>query len=934
MVRKTLAFTIALTLALIAAWRVEPGVVMGAPQSQGGVIVVTSPADSGPGTLRDALNQARPGTTITFDPGAFPLDSPTTILIGDDPLPAIAQGDLTIDASDAGVIVDGSGLPGDGDGFLITSSGNVIKGLQILRCPSAGIRITEGGSNNLIGGRNATPGGPCTGDCNVISGHGTDGVNVAGSGTMSNVVSGNYIGLDASGTVAMGIGVDGVWIGDGAQDNRVGGGTPGERNVISGSANNGVVLDGVLSNTVSGNYIGTDASGTVAIGNGNTGIAIDFDAQNNVIGGTAAGEGNLISGNGGDGIRIANNSTKNIIAANVIGTDVTGAEAIGNVGAGILLEAGASSNVVGPNNVIAYNGGDGVGVNGPGALRNTITRNSIHHNGGQGIVLASGANAGLEPPVLSYLSSRRVQGTAPPNSVVEIFFDEGEQGNAFASSTTADDQGEFVFTPPQGTLEGPRVTCTATDPEGNTSRFSDAASLPEPTPFRAPPDVVGPTQVSLEPEVVGTNAGLALFCAVFFGFTSTVFNSVLEEYVEEIESAWGKLMPAAVRALRDHLRTTFDRLSQQTRSLVIAWVILMLVTALIESFLDPDVSLFSPARLSLVLTLFIAALMVGGVEVASDLLARRRLSPDMEVEARLNFVGFVIAIGCVLLSRGLKFRPGYLYGTVGALYLIPEFIGPARSGRRALMVLGTVLVGGLALWAASAFLPPALAGLEALFLTVFLIAVQGVLFQLVPLAVTEGGYIFRWDWRIWAGSLNLVLFLTFGTVLNPRSSAVEALRQNGVVILLILLGVYGVATLALYLVFPARLGGPGRARRAGSPDTESALRWTRERIEAALAARGGSTGLDLAGADLCDLDLSSMDLRGIILCHQGAETEVAADMQRADLSGANLEGAVVTAEQLSQAKSLRATTLPDGTILSEEDWRAEFEGWREVGVGK
>jgi hypothetical protein len=231
----------------------------------------------------------------------------------------------------------------------------------------------------------------------------------------------------------------------------------------------------------------------------------------------------------------------------------------------------------------------------------------------------------------------------------------------------------------------------------------------------------------------------------------------------------------------------------------------------------------------------------------------------------------------------------------------------------------------------SAFLPPGLAALEALFLTIFLIAVQGVLFQLVPLAVTEGGYIFRWNWRMWVAFLSLVLFLTFGTVLNPRSSAVEALRQNGVIILVILLGVYGLATLALYVLFPVRLGGPNGVRGAEAQDAEGALRWTRERIEIAVAAHGGPKGLDLAGADLCDLDLSSMDLRGIILCHQGPEAEDTADVQRADLSEANLEGAAVTAAQLSQAKSLRGTILPDGTTLSQEGWQREFEGWQEAG---
>jgi len=97
--------------------------------SQEQSLVVTSTADSGPATLRDSLERATPGTTITFEPTIFPSQNPTTIGVTS-PLPWLTQGRVTIDASNAGVILDGSELPHGEviDGLVVTSSGNVIRG--------------------------------------------------------------------------------------------------------------------------------------------------------------------------------------------------------------------------------------------------------------------------------------------------------------------------------------------------------------------------------------------------------------------------------------------------------------------------------------------------------------------------------------------------------------------------------------------------------------------------------------------------------------------------------------------------------------------------------------------------------------------------------------------------------------------------------------
>ena len=134
----------------------------------------------------------------------------------------------------------------------------------------------------------------------VINRFSVYGVSIAGGGAMGNTVSGNYIGTDAGGTADLGNGEFGVSIYGGAQNNTVGGDTAGERNIISGNNTPyGVAIygSGTTGNTVSGNYIGTDAGGTADLGNGEFGVSIYGGAQNNTVG-----PGNVIAHNGGDGV--------------------------------------------------------------------------------------------------------------------------------------------------------------------------------------------------------------------------------------------------------------------------------------------------------------------------------------------------------------------------------------------------------------------------------------------------------------------------------------------------------------------------------------------------------------------------------------------------------------------------------------------------------
>ena len=136
----------------------------------GSTCTVTSSADSGPGTLRQCLQQVLPGDRITFDSAAFPPLSPATITL-QTALPALSG--QTIDGSNAGVILDGSAAPSGANGILIGSDGNVVEGLEIVGFSGDGILV--GGPNNTIGGDRGQGTGP-SGQGNVVSGNGGSGI--------------------------------------------------------------------------------------------------------------------------------------------------------------------------------------------------------------------------------------------------------------------------------------------------------------------------------------------------------------------------------------------------------------------------------------------------------------------------------------------------------------------------------------------------------------------------------------------------------------------------------------------------------------------------------------------------------------------------------------------------------------------------------------
>ncbi len=313
-------------------------------------ITVTSTANNGAGTLRQALLDANTGDIINFQNGnGDPFDPvlPGTITLSSK-LPSINQGNITIDASNAGVILNGANTATDC--ITITSNSNIIMGMRIQNCTNNGIYISSG-TANIIGGDNSIGSGS-SGKGNVIVNNGGDGIQIKSN---SNNIYGNYIGTDTSSLAGLGNTKHGIYILSNAQYNTIGGTIAGVRNIISGNTRDGIRLWSVDNNRVSGNYIGTSVDSNTALGNGDNGIYIASTSTNNTIGGNTTGDGNIISGNMSDGIRVTSGSST--IQGNYIGTNKSNTP-IPNSGDGINIGGStvnlghfseAQSNVIGPN---------------------------------------------------------------------------------------------------------------------------------------------------------------------------------------------------------------------------------------------------------------------------------------------------------------------------------------------------------------------------------------------------------------------------------------------------------------------------------------------------------------------------------------------------------------------------------------------------------
>jgi parallel beta-helix repeat protein len=416
-----------------------------------------------------------PGTARNFD--GITVDSNNNVITGN----LISNNfDIAVPIFGDGTVITGNLVGTDATGTAAFPNGDAI--------------VVEAASNTRIGGTSAA-------ERNVISGNTNDAIRFEGAGN-GNVVLGNFIGTSADGETLIanngrGVAVEAASTPE-STDLMIGGTTAGSRNVISGSDGNGVDILDVSGVRVLGNYIGTDAAGATAIPNSGNGVFVSGEANSTTI------SGNLISGNLGDGVFIESPSTGNILTSNLIGTDASGTAALGNAGDGVRIDS-SDNQIGTPTagNSIGYNGFNGVTVVlDPANVRNAIRGDNIFYNGGLGIDLGddgvtpndpedpdTGPNEFQNFPVLTAVSlsgnTATISGTlnSTPSStfVIDFFasqiwdtstFGEGQQYLG-STTVTTDASGNASFT---ATVSGVPsgfnyFAATATDSVGNTSEF-------------------------------------------------------------------------------------------------------------------------------------------------------------------------------------------------------------------------------------------------------------------------------------------------------------------------------------------------------------------------------------------------------------------------------------------------------------------------------
>jgi parallel beta-helix repeat protein len=273
--------------------------------------------------------------------------------------------------SSAGIVFNGSGAVSNivkGNYIGTTFSGND-------SLPNANGIILAGAALNTIGGSSAA-------ERNIISGNTLTGITMNGSGTRMNNVKGNYIGISADGDTFIS-NHTGIMIKSNSNHNIIGGSTSNERNIISGNIEIGVYIESSDSNTVSGNYIGPDPSGSGTYSIGDTlmqanGVEVNTVSKHNTIGGYNAGERNVISGNRVYGMIYYGNVSYNPTIGNYIGTDASGNNAMPNA-TGICVDGGSNHNPI-ENNVLSGNISYGIFIVTTGTYYNTMKGNLVGTN--------------------------------------------------------------------------------------------------------------------------------------------------------------------------------------------------------------------------------------------------------------------------------------------------------------------------------------------------------------------------------------------------------------------------------------------------------------------------------------------------------------------------------------------------------------------------
>lgn len=317
-------------------------------------------------------------------------------------------------------------------------------GKSALGNAQAGVLIAHG-SNNRIGGTIPT-------ERNIISGNDQFGIVIGGSAAKGNKVLGNFVGTDIDGTAAIPNEKAGIQLETNASENAIGGATSGSRNVIAGNGSAGgaggiSIIRSAYTNTVEGNYIGTDVTGDKALGNNPAGVFIAGGIAN-VIGGYSIAARNIISGNLKSGVQLGSKQAfegtggVNEIVGNFIGPDRTGTKALPNGTAGVTVTKDAGANIIGGSGNVATGRNVISGNQGAGLLFDGIVS---YDSQGQGLFnFVSWNYVGTQPNGVTPLPNQG-PGVWVRNGSIGVVVGGGAAGGSASPNRIAFNQGPGVF---------------------------------------------------------------------------------------------------------------------------------------------------------------------------------------------------------------------------------------------------------------------------------------------------------------------------------------------------------------------------------------------------------------------------------------------------------------------------------------------------------
>ena len=360
-----------------------------------------------------------------------------------------------------------------------------------------------------------------------------------------------------------------------------------------------------------------------------------------------------------------------------------------------------------------------------------------------------------------------------------------------------------------------RVFVAAFDEGLLTALGLDAPTVEPPPPPPIAESMPSPLQVSLAPQDVARTVGISLLVLLLVGAPTPIFNETLESNLGQIQGGLRRLLPGGRSAGR--LQGVGARLERFSGSLggLLAYLV---VAAIIYSFLTPG---FPGSDALIVLGV---ALLGIAVATAADILPGQRYVVNRYHEhgrIRVALWTLGLAAVCVLISRLAGLQPGYMYGIIGA-FTFATMLGVADEGRMEARGAAAVLVLALITWFARIPFQPA-PGVPATGLSltinlalvgVFVVAVEALVFGLVPLRFLPGQKIWAWSrWRwllLWGAGLALFVHV----LVYPVTVAQPNPQPSSLTTTLVSVGVYGAVAVGFWLFFR------WRARRPSEPAAE------------------------------------------------------------------------------------------------------------------